>query len=129
VALPSSIMILFSQVNRVTRSGQVLGAEQRVSAMDAIRSHDQRAYQYFEERTQGLARARKLADFVSSTGTPDVTRWPSRTYKVVETIKEGRTIYRLSPWSPGSSAAHLLDQLALRSASRRGAPRRAESSR
>jgi predicted amidohydrolase YtcJ len=31
VALPSSMMILFSQVNRVTRSGQVLGPEQRRS--------------------------------------------------------------------------------------------------
>ena len=38
VALPSAIMVLFSQVNRVTRSGQVLGPDQRVSAIDAIRS-------------------------------------------------------------------------------------------
>ena len=96
VALPSSIMILFSQVNRVTRSGQVLGPEQRVSAMDAIKSTTiNAAYQYFEERTKGSLERGKVADFVILDQNPlTVDPMAIMNIKVVETIKEGRTIYR-----------------------------------
>ena len=99
VALPSSIMILFSQVNRVTRSGQVLGPEQRVSAMDAIKSTTiNAAYQYFEERTKGSLEPGKLADFVILDRNPlTVDPMAIKDIKVVETIKEGRTIYRAQP--------------------------------
>jgi predicted amidohydrolase YtcJ len=96
VALPSSIMILFSQVNRVTRSGQVLGPEQRVSAMDAIKSITiNAAYQYFEERTKGSLEPGKLADFVILDQNPlTVDPMKIKDIKVVETIKEGKTVYR-----------------------------------
>ena len=96
VALPSSIMVLFSQVNRVTRSGQVLGPEQRVSAMDAIKSITiNAAYQYFEERTKGSLEPGKLADFVILDQNPlTVDPMKIKDIKVVETIKEGKTIYR-----------------------------------
>ena len=96
VALPSSIMVLFSQVNRVTRSGQVLGPEQRVSAMDAIKSITiNAAYQYFEERTKGSLEPGKLADLVILDQNPlAVDPLAIKDIKVVETIKDGRTIYR-----------------------------------
>ena len=96
VALPSSLMILFSQVNRVTRSGQVLGPEQRVSAMDAIKSITiNAAHQYFEERTKGSLEPGKLADFVILDRNPlTVDPMAIKDIKVVETIKEGKTIYR-----------------------------------
>ncbi len=96
VALPSSIMILFSQVNRVTRSGQALGPDQRVSAMDAIRSITiNAAYQYFEERTKGSLEPGKLADLVILDQNPlTVDPMAIMNLKVVETIKEGKTIYR-----------------------------------
>ncbi|MFB9080164.1 amidohydrolase [Flavobacterium procerum] len=38
VALPNSIMILYAAVNRTSRSGQVIGADERISAYDALRS-------------------------------------------------------------------------------------------
>ncbi|HYN04871.1 MAG TPA: amidohydrolase, partial [Vicinamibacteria bacterium] len=96
VALPSSLMILFSQVNRVARSGQVLGPEQRVSAMDAIKSITiNAAHQYFEEGTKGSLEPGKLADFVILDRNPlTVDPMAIKDIKVVETIKEGRTIYR-----------------------------------
>ena len=96
VALPSSLMVLFSQVNRVTRSGQVLGPEQRVSALDAIKSITiNAAHQYFEERTKGSLEPGKLADFVILDRNPlTVDPMAIKDIKVVETIKEGRTIYR-----------------------------------
>ena len=96
VALPSSIMVLFSQVNRVTRSGQVLGPEQRVSALDAIKSITiNAAYQSFEERTKGSLEPGKLADLVILDQNPlAVDPMAIKDIKVVETIKEGRTIYR-----------------------------------
>jgi hypothetical protein len=95
VALPSSIMVLFSQVNRTTRTGQLLGPEQRVSVMDAIRSITiNGAYQYFEERSKGSLEPGKLADLVILDRNP-LTIDPAaiKDIQVVETIKAGRTIY------------------------------------
>ena len=89
-------MVLFSQVNRVTRSGEVLGPEQRVSAMDAIRSITiHAAHPYFEEGTKGSLEPGKLADLVILDRNPlTVDPMAIKDIKVVETIKEGRTIYR-----------------------------------
>lgn len=65
MALPSSISILATQVNRTTRSGEVLGPDQRVSPMDAIRSITiNAAHQYFEEDSKGSIEPGKLADLV-----------------------------------------------------------------
>ena len=95
VALPSAMMILASQVNRITRSGQVLGPEQRVSVMDALKSITiNAAYQYFEEKTKGSLEPGKLADFVILDKNPlKVEPMAIKDIKVVETIKEGKSIY------------------------------------
>jgi len=96
VALPNSMMVIASQVNRITRSGQVLGAGQRVSVMDAVKSITiNAAYQYFEEKTKGSLEPGKLADFVVLDKNPfKVEPRSIKDIKVVETIKEGLTIYR-----------------------------------
>jgi predicted amidohydrolase YtcJ len=95
VALPSSIMVLASQVNRTTRSGQVLGPEQRVSVMDALKSITiNAAYQYFEEKTKGSLEPGKLADFVILDKNPlKVEPLTIKDIQVVETVKEGQSIY------------------------------------
>jgi predicted amidohydrolase YtcJ len=96
VALPSAIMILASQVNRTTRTGQVLGPEQRVSVMDALKSITiNAAYQYFEEDTKGSLEPGKLADFVILDSNPlKVEPTAIKDINVIETIKEGKSIYR-----------------------------------
>ena len=96
VALPNSIAILATQVNRTTRSGQVLGPDQRVSAWDALRSITiNAAYQYFEEDRKGTIEVGKLADLVILDRNPLKVE-PEALWElvVVETIKEGGTVYR-----------------------------------
>ncbi|MEU5637937.1 amidohydrolase [Streptomyces rishiriensis] len=103
VALPNSIAILSSQVTRVTRtSGSVLGPDQCVSALDAVKSITiNAARQYFEEDTKGSIEVGKLADLVILSHNPLTI--PERKIKditVVETIKEGRTVYPPSTTHP-----------------------------
>jgi len=95
VALPSSMMIISSQVNRTTRSGKVLGPEQRVSVMDALKSTTiNAAYQHFEEKTKGSLEPGKLADFVVLDKNPlKVDPMAIKDIQIVETIKEGVSIY------------------------------------
>jgi len=95
VALPSSMMIISSQVNRTTRSGKVLGPEQRVSVMDALKSTTiNAAYQHFEEKTKGSLEPGKLADFVVLDRNPlKVDPMAIKDIQIVETIKEGVSIY------------------------------------
>lgn len=96
VAMPNSIMILASQVNRTTRSGKVLGPEQRVSVMDALKSITiNAAYQYFEEDTKGSLEPGKLADLVILDKNPlKIEPKDIKDIKVIETIKEGNSIYK-----------------------------------
>jgi len=95
VALPSSVMILHTQVNRVTRSGQILGGDQRVSVMDAIKSITiHAARQYFEEGSKGSLEPGKLADLMIFDKNPlKVDPMSLKDLKVMETIKEGKTVY------------------------------------
>ena len=96
VTPPNSRMILNSQVNRLTRSGRVLGPDQRVTARQALEAITvSAARQLFEEERKGSIEPGKLADLVI------VDRNPLRIepealadIRVLETIKEGRTIWR-----------------------------------
>ena len=98
VALPSSVAILATQVNRTTRSGQVLGPDQRVSAYEALKSITiNAAYQYFEEDRKGSIEVGKLADFVIlSTDPLKIAAAELWNLEVLETIKEGETVFARS---------------------------------
>ncbi|MFG4002421.1 amidohydrolase [Flavobacterium aquidurense] len=96
VALPNSIMILYSVVNRISRSGDVIGVNERISPYDALRSITTwAAYQYFEEDSKGSIKENKLADFVILDKNP--VKVDPKTIKdivVLETIKEGKSVYK-----------------------------------
>jgi len=96
---PPMIMPLISAaVNRVTSSGKVLGADQRVSPYQALQAvTSAAAYQIKEEKSKGTIQAGKLADFVILDNNPlKVTPARITDIKVVQTIKEGNSIFKLS---------------------------------
>lgn len=97
VALPSAMAVLSAAVNRTSRSGDVIGPEQRISPYDALRALTiWAAYQGYQEDRKGSLKAGKLADFVILNQNPlKVEPGNLRDVKVVETIKEGETIYAL----------------------------------
>ena len=95
VALPSSIMILHTTVNRVSRSGAIIGPDERIGPYEALSSITKwAAYQYFEEDTKGTLAPGKLADLVILDKNPlKVDPMEIRNITVLETIKEGKTVY------------------------------------
>jgi predicted amidohydrolase YtcJ len=96
VANPDAIRVLSATVTRVTRSGYVLGPEERVDTLTALKAMTiWPAIQYFEEASKGTIEPGKLADFVILSDNPLAVK-PEEliALKVVETIKEGKSIYR-----------------------------------
>ena len=95
VAMPSAIRILSSVVTRRTRSGDILGAGQCIPVDVALKSLTiWPAYQHFEEANRGSIEVGKLGDFVVLDKNPHkVPILGLADLKVLETIKEGKTIY------------------------------------
>jgi predicted amidohydrolase YtcJ len=98
VAFPDSMRVLDATVTREARgSGRVLGPQHRVPVLTALKAMTiWAAYQKFEEGTKGSLEPGKLADFAilsrdPTTGDPRTID----TIKVTETVKEGKTIFRL----------------------------------
>ena len=96
VAPIDQMFVVWSAVNRVSRGGQVIGADERVSPLEALKAITiNAAYQYFEERTKGSIEPNKLADLVILDRNPlKVPPMDIKDIKVIETIKEGKSIYR-----------------------------------
>jgi len=83
-------------VDRRTPSGQVIGPDERITAYQALRAVTaQAAYQLKEERTKGTLEPGKLADMVILAENPlEVPSDAIGDITVLETIKEGKTIWR-----------------------------------
>jgi predicted amidohydrolase YtcJ len=96
VALPDSMRVLSATVTRKTRSGRVLGPEHRVPVATALKALTiWPAWQHFEEDTKGSIEVGKLADFVILSDNPlTVPEDQLAGLKVLETIKEGKSIYQ-----------------------------------
>ncbi|WP_197053835.1 amidohydrolase [Chitinibacter sp. ZOR0017] len=96
VAPLDQMFMLWSAVNRVSRGGEVFGAEQRVTPLEGLKAMTINvAYQYREEDNKGSLETGKLADWVILDQNPlKVEPMAIKDIKVVETIKEGKTIYR-----------------------------------
>jgi predicted amidohydrolase YtcJ len=92
------LQLLWSTVNRVSTGGDIIGPEQRVSPMNALRAMTiDAAWQIFQEDKLGSLETGKLADMVILSGSPltDVAR--VRELDIVETIVGGVTVYSLVP--------------------------------
>ncbi|WEM43215.1 amidohydrolase [Photobacterium sp. DA100] len=95
VALPNSMRVYSATVNRVSRTGHVLGPKQRVSALDGLKAQTLwAATQYKEEKNKGSLEVGKLADFTILSANPLTAKPESLAdIKVLETIKEDQTVY------------------------------------
>ncbi len=96
VALPDSIRVLSATVTRRSRTGDILGPQHRVPVATALKAMTLwPAWQHFEEKSKGSLEVGKLADLVILSDNP-LTVAPEQLddLKVLETIKEGVTIYK-----------------------------------
>lgn len=95
---PWILPLVDAGVNRRTASGRVIGPAERVSVYSALRAVTANAaWQIKEEKSKGTLEVGKLADLVILERNP-LTVDPAslKDIAVVETIKEGRTIFRRS---------------------------------
>jgi len=90
------MMTIWSAVTRQSRSGAIIGPDQRVDATTALRAITlDAAWQYHEEKTKGSIEVGKLADLVIFDRNPlKIPPDGLRQIRVVETIKEGQTVFR-----------------------------------
>lgn len=97
VAFPNSMRVLSSTVTRRTRSGDILGPDQRVDVMTALKSMTLwPAYQHFEEKDKGSLELGKFADFVVLSEDPTAVDTEKLSQlKILKTVKEGEIIYQL----------------------------------
>jgi len=96
VVLPNAMRLLWSAVNRRTRTNKILGEDQRITPLEGLKALTiWAAYQHFEENLKGSIESGKLADFAILSDNP-LTIDPSliKDIVVLETIKEGTTIYQ-----------------------------------
>ena len=71
VAFPDLMRILSATVTRRSRSGDIIGPDQRVDVTTALKAMTiWPAYQHFEEDTKGSIEVGKLADFVVLSADP-----------------------------------------------------------
>lgn len=96
VTPPDLITAVYAAVNRKTRSGMILGPNERIEPIEALRAITiNAAYQLQEENRKGSIKAGKLADFVILDQNPlTIDRDKLRDLVVLETIKEGVTVYQ-----------------------------------
>lgn len=95
VAFPDSMRVLDATVTRRSRSGDIIGPEQRVDVMTALKAMTiWPAYQHFEEKSKGSIEVGKMADLVILSADPTAVDIETlNQIKVMETIKEGKSIY------------------------------------
>ena len=95
--VPPDIMRLIAiTVNRETRSGYVLGPDQRATVMDALYAVTQgAAYQYFEENEKGSITVGKRADLVILEQNPlRVDPHELEDIAIIETFSRGKSVYQ-----------------------------------
>lgn len=98
VALPNLMRMVGITVERKSRSGKIIGADEKLTAYEALKGITEwSAYQHFEENSKGTIEEGKLADLVILDKNPlKVSEEVIKDIIVLETIKEGVTVYKKS---------------------------------
>ncbi|MDT0557423.1 amidohydrolase [Ichthyenterobacterium sp. W332] len=95
VALPNLMRVLWTAVERTSRSGGVIGPDERLTPYEALQAITiWSAYQHYEEDKKGSLEIGKLADFVILDKNP-LTVEPKniKDIQVLKTIKEGKIVF------------------------------------
>ena len=94
---PNMFETIWCAVNRETKEGVLLGEEEKTSVLDAIKAVTiNSAYQYSEEDIKGSIKEGKFADLIIIDKNPlKVEKEKIRDIKVLETIKNGNTIFKM----------------------------------
>ena len=90
--------VLDATVTRRSRSGDIIGPDQRVDVMTALKAMTiWPAWQHFEEKSKGSIEVGKLADFVILDQDPTaIDPETLDQIKVVQTIKEDKIVFDLA---------------------------------
>jgi predicted amidohydrolase YtcJ len=89
------LQAVWSQVHRITHGGDVLGPEQRIGVMEALRAVTiDAAWQVFQEGNRGSLEPGKYADLVVLSGSPLENPIAMRDLQVLHTVIGGATIYK-----------------------------------
>lgn len=96
VANPDSMRVLSATVTRVTRSGDVLGPDQRMTPYEGLKAITiWPAHQHFEEQVKGSIEVGKQADFVILSADPlTIDPLTIANIKVLETINNDVTVFK-----------------------------------
>jgi predicted amidohydrolase YtcJ len=96
VAPISQLLTMWTAVNRVSRSGEVIGPDERATPLQALQAITINvAYEYGEEASKGSLEPGKLVDLVILDRNPlKVDPLAIKDIRVVSTIKEGRRLRR-----------------------------------
>lgn len=88
------LQAVWSQVHRITYGGSVLGPEQRIGVMQALRAVTiDAAWQVFQDSNRGSLEKGKYADLVVLSGNPMDDPMAMRELQVKRTVVGGVTIY------------------------------------
>ena len=96
VTRPEMLHSVWCAVNRITRSGVSIGPDQAVTVEEALRAVTTGgAFSYFEEDSKGILKPGATADLVLLDRAPTtVDSMEIRNIRVLETIKDGKTVYK-----------------------------------
>jgi hypothetical protein len=125
VAFPDSMRVLDATVTRRARgSGRIVGPEHRVDVITALKAMTiWPAYHHFEEATKGSLEPGKLADFAILSKDPTAVEPATiADIKVTETVKEGKTIFRLEPGARADGGLPDITPLVVAFGGHRGGP-------
>lgn len=95
VALPNLMRVVWTAVERTSRSGKIIGPDERLTPYQALKAITiWSAYQHYEEDKKGSLENGKLADLVILDKNPlKVNAEDIKDIQVLKTIKEGKIVF------------------------------------